>query len=84
MILIVIGVALVYISSVVMVLECIREKRKLLLLDWVVAFIPIVRTLYLMFKVDEWYELWRMSICIRSEEKGWGFGWLYWNVNWKR
>jgi hypothetical protein len=49
------------------------------MVDYIIGFIPIVRTIYMMIEieVDEWYELWRMSICIRSEEKGWGFGWLY-------
>lgn len=52
MIFIAIGVALVYISSVVMVLTYFRERRKLMWLDWIVAFIPFLREVYMMVEVD--------------------------------
>jgi hypothetical protein len=52
MIFVVIGVALVYISSVVMVLTYLRERRKLMWLDWVAAFIPFLREVYMMVEVD--------------------------------
>lgn len=53
MIFIAIGVVLVYISSVVMVLTYFRERRKLMWLDWVVAFIPIVRVIHLSLEIEE-------------------------------
>lgn len=53
MIFIAIGVVLVYISSVVMVLEKIREKRKLLWFDWIIAFIPILRVVHLSLEIEE-------------------------------
>ena len=51
--LITVGVILVYISSVVMVLEKIREKRKLLWFDWIIAFVPIVRVIHLSREIEE-------------------------------
>ena len=51
--LITVGVILVYISSVVMVLEKIREKRKLLWFDWIIAFVPIVRVIHLSLEIEE-------------------------------
>lgn len=53
MIFIAIGVILVYISSVVMVLEKIRKKRKLLWFDWIIAFVPIVRVIHLSLEIEE-------------------------------
>lgn len=47
-----IGVVLVYISSVVMVLEKIREKRELLWFDWIIAFVPIIRVIHLSLEIE--------------------------------
>lgn len=53
MIIMIIGLILVYISSVMMTMIYIREQRKLRWYDFVVSCIPVVRTIYISITVEE-------------------------------
>lgn len=53
MIIMIIGLILVYISSVMMTMIYIREQRRIKWFDWIIAFIPIVRTIYISITVEE-------------------------------
>ena len=52
MIFVTIGIALIYISPVIIILEHIRENRKLKWFDFIIALIPIVRTIYMMIEIE--------------------------------
>lgn len=52
MIFVMIGFILIYVNSGIVVLEHIREDKKLKWFDFIIAFIPIVRVLYMMIKIE--------------------------------
>lgn len=52
MIFIIIGFILVYESLGILILERIREQRKIKWFDWIIAFIPIVRGIYMMIEIE--------------------------------
>lgn len=53
MIIMIIGLILVYVSSVMMTMIYIREQRKIKWFDWIIAFIPVVRAIYISIVIEE-------------------------------
>ena len=53
MIFIIIGLLIIYLNSVFMLLVYIRESRELKWFDWIIVWIPFIRSFYLLFEVEE-------------------------------
>lgn len=52
-ILILIGLFLIYMSTTMWFFMYMERERKLKMLDYIIGFIPIVRTIYMMIEIEE-------------------------------